>query len=81
MSIWNYADRLPELDPTHRLTLGEGNTPLVRSRRVGPAIGCRRLIEIARDRLQAGRAAYFILGPAEHQRKRELCLSRGHPPF
>lgn len=43
MSIWNYADRLPDIDPVHRLTLGEGNTPLVMSRRVGPAIGCRYL--------------------------------------
>ena len=43
MSIWNYAARLPELDPIHRLTLGEGNTPLIRSRRVGPAIGCQQL--------------------------------------
>lgn len=43
MSIWNHAARLPELDPSHRLTLGEGNTPLISSCRIGPAMGCRRL--------------------------------------
>jgi threonine synthase len=43
MSIWNYASRLPELDPAHRLTLGEGRTPLVASRRLGPALGLARL--------------------------------------
>ncbi len=42
--IWKYADRLDSPPPpAHRLTLGEGGTPLVRSRRIGPAAGLPRL--------------------------------------
>tara|TARA_Y100000588_G_C14131280_1_gene871703 strand:- start:75 stop:1178 length:1104 start_codon:yes stop_codon:yes gene_type:complete len=43
MSIWGFSDVLPPLDEAHRITLGEGNTPLVRSRRIGPSIGMDRL--------------------------------------
>lgn len=42
--IWNYADRLESPPPAaHRITLGEGGTPLVRSRRIGPAAGLTNL--------------------------------------
>ena len=34
MSIWNYANLLPPLDELHRISLGEGNTPLVQSRQI-----------------------------------------------
>ena len=37
MSIWNFADLLPEMPEEARISLGEGHTPLVRSRRIGPA--------------------------------------------
>lgn len=43
MSIWKYAAWLPELDPVHRVTLGEGETPLVASRRLGAELGVPRL--------------------------------------
>ncbi|MGL4460944.1 MAG: pyridoxal-phosphate dependent enzyme [Planctomycetia bacterium] len=43
MSIWRDADRLYAHPPKNRITLGEGNTPLVRSRRLGPAAGLNRL--------------------------------------
>lgn len=43
MSIWNYASRLPELDPVHRITLGEGQTPLVASCRLGKSLGLKHL--------------------------------------
>jgi len=39
MSIWTYADRIAPVEPACRLTLGEGQTPLLRSRRIGPAAG------------------------------------------
>lgn len=37
--FWGYASRLPVPDAASRLTLGEGNTPLVHSRRLGPSLG------------------------------------------
>ena len=43
MSIWRFADRLPAVAKEHRLTLGEGDTPLVRSRAIGPALGLENL--------------------------------------
>lgn len=43
MSVWRWADRLAPVPPEHRVTLGEGRTPLVRSRRVGSAAGLRNL--------------------------------------
>ena len=38
-----YADFLPVTDATPRISLGEGDTPLVKSRRLGAAIGCDEL--------------------------------------
>lgn len=43
MSIWRFAGHLPDLPAEHRLTLGEGDTPLVRSRRIGPSLGLGHL--------------------------------------
>ncbi|RIK72172.1 MAG: threonine synthase [Planctomycetota bacterium] len=43
MSVWDFADALPTVEPSCRVTLGEGNTPLVRSRRIGPAVGAHQL--------------------------------------
>lgn len=42
--IWKWAERLGNA-PTeaHRLSLGEGGTPLVRSRRIGPSVGLTNL--------------------------------------
>ena len=42
--IWRYAERLENPPaPVHRITLGEGGTPLLRSRRIGPAAGLENL--------------------------------------
>jgi threonine synthase len=42
--IWKWVDRLGDVPPERsRLTLGEGNTPLVPSRRIGPALGLTNL--------------------------------------
>jgi threonine synthase len=38
-----YAEFLPVTDSTPRIDLGEGSTPLVRSRRIGPSIGVDEL--------------------------------------
>ena len=43
MSLWRWADRIAPVPEGFRVTLGEGRTPLVKSRRVGPAVGLRRL--------------------------------------
>lgn len=43
MSLWRWADMLEPVPESARLTLGEGNTPLVRSRRLGPAAGLKNL--------------------------------------
>lgn len=37
--IWRYAARLPLHDLTHAVSLGEGNTPLVRSAQIGAKLG------------------------------------------
>ncbi|MGX5819305.1 threonine synthase [Chitinophaga lutea] len=41
--IWTYHQLLPAVSAAHRITLGEGDTPLVPSRRIGPSLGLRRL--------------------------------------
>lgn len=41
--IWRWADRLSPVPGNCRLTLGEGGTPLVRSRRIGPEAGLPNL--------------------------------------
>jgi threonine synthase len=43
MSIWRWADRIHNVPEKSRLSLGEGNTPVVRSRRLGPAVGLANL--------------------------------------
>lgn len=43
MSIWQFAEYLPKLPAEAQLTLGEGNTPLTRSRRIGPSAGLKNL--------------------------------------
>jgi threonine synthase len=42
-TLWRYDDVLPVEDPDHRLSLGEGFTPLLSVRRLGIACGLRRL--------------------------------------
>lgn len=39
MSIWRWADRITPISRHHQVTLGEGETPLVRSRHLGPTLG------------------------------------------
>lgn len=43
MSFWRWADDLDPIPAEARLTLGEGDTPLVRSRRLGPSVGLPNL--------------------------------------
>jgi threonine synthase len=39
MSIWSWSELLPLVPREHQFSLGEGNTPLVRSRHIGPSTG------------------------------------------
>jgi threonine synthase len=41
--IWKYSHLLPQVEESCKLTLGEGGTPLVRSKRLGPAMGLNNL--------------------------------------
>ncbi len=43
MSIWNYAERWSAPPREIAVTMGEGNTPLIRSTRIGPALGLENL--------------------------------------
>ena len=43
MSIWRWADMIEPISESARITLGEGDTPLVRSRSIGPAAGLTNL--------------------------------------
>jgi threonine synthase len=43
MSIWRWADWMDSVPEAARISLGEGDTPLIRSRSIGPAAGLRNL--------------------------------------
>jgi threonine synthase len=43
-TVWRWAELLPVRDPTHRLTLGEGGTPLLATPALGRALGLNRLL-------------------------------------
>jgi threonine synthase len=42
-TIWHYNKFLPAFDESSRITIGEGQTPLIRSRYVGPLLGLANL--------------------------------------
>ena len=42
--LWRYAELLPVRDAAHRLSLGEGGTPLLEAKRTGTRLGLRRLL-------------------------------------
>ena len=41
--IWRFSKWLDPVPTSARMTLGEGNTPIVRSRRLGPSVGLKNL--------------------------------------
>ena len=43
MSIWRWAEYFSDTPIEDQITLGEGNTPLVRSRQIGPQAGLKQL--------------------------------------
>jgi threonine synthase len=42
--LWRYGAMLPITDPAHRITLGEGGTPLLECPRLAARLGVRRLL-------------------------------------
>ena len=42
--LWRYAPVLPVADPAHRVSLGEGQTPLLECPRLGRELGVKRLL-------------------------------------
>ena len=42
--LWRYAPVLPIADPAHRVSLGEGQTPLLDCPRLGARLGVKRLL-------------------------------------
>jgi threonine synthase len=42
--LWRYAPVLPIADPAHRVSLGEGQTPLLECPRLGRELGVKRLL-------------------------------------
>ena len=43
MSLWRWEEWLPEIPVDARVDLGAGDTPLIRSARIGPAVGLKNL--------------------------------------
>lgn len=43
MSLWRWAEWLATVSPEAHITLGEGNTPVVRSKQIGPTAGLDNL--------------------------------------
>jgi threonine synthase len=43
MTIWQWAEHIDYVPPEHRLSLGEGGSPLLRSRKIGPDAGLSNL--------------------------------------
>ena len=41
--IWKYSHLLPQVEESCKITLGEGGTPLIKSRRIGPMLGLENL--------------------------------------
>jgi threonine synthase len=44
MSIWRFSDGIANVPAEYRITLGEGGTPLLRSRSIGPKLGLANLL-------------------------------------
>lgn len=71
MSTWRWADWIEPVPPAARITLGEGNTPLIPSKKIGPQAGLRNLsfkLETAnptgsfKDRFAAVAISHMVAG-------------------
>ena len=83
MSIWKYADQFSTVAPEHRITLGEGTTPLLRSRQIGPRAGLPNLFFKCETTNPSGSykdrfAAAAIADMLAHGKKRCVATSSGN---
>lgn len=81
--IERYRDMLPVTEATPNITLGEGNTPLVRSQSIGPELGCKELYFKLEGSNPTGsfkdRGMVMAVAHAlETGRKRLICASTGN---
>lgn len=69
MSIWRFADWIDTVPENCRISLGEGDSPLVRSRHIGPSLGLANLffkLEISnptasyKDRFAAAAVSHMV---------------------
>ncbi len=83
MSIWRFSDKIVEVPSAHRITLGEGNTPLIRSRSIGPKLGLENLyfkVESSnptgsyKDRFAAAAISHMLT----HGKRRCIATSSGN---
>jgi threonine synthase len=76
--MWHYANFLPPVDHISRITIGEGQTPLVRSRYIGPSLGLSNLFFKLESLNPTGSykdrfAAAFVSGL--RQKKSSFCVA------
>lgn len=77
-TIWQYIDYLPAVSATSRISLGEGQTPLIKSRSIGPALGLDNLYFKLENLNPTGSykdrfAAVFV--SLLSSKKQELCIA------
>jgi threonine synthase len=70
-NLWRYHEIMPVRDPQHRLTLGEGGTPLLKADRIGAELGFSNLLMKDEGRNPTGSFKARGLGAAI-SRAREL---------
>jgi threonine synthase len=83
MSLWRWSDLTTQVPVGARITLGEGETPLLRSRRIGPSAGLRRLLFKVESANPTGSykdrfAAMAVAHMAGHGQKRCIATSSGN---
>jgi threonine synthase len=81
--VWRYAPLLPKVSPAEVVTLGEGGTPLLRTRRLGEELGLRNLLIKDESRNPTGsfmdRGATVLLSLAMRRRMKEcVCATTGN---
>lgn len=77
-NIWNHSAYLPSIPEEFRISLGEGQTPLVRSKFIGPSVGLNNLYFKLENLNPTGSykdrfAAVFISGL--RQKQQNLCIA------
>ena len=73
MSLWRWEEWLPEIPVDARVDLGAGDTPLIRSARIGPAVGLKNLFfkmtrtNLEKQRTHLKRKPHLVVGQISKQ--------------